>query len=164
MTKGGLSAEEAEKVLQQKLEALNEPMDDENYYFVQTFTMNLEKSPEYTEQKNHSHDEEAFQKATLEGVLKARELLEKNDIKYIRPPDNFVEMFRDEREMEIVRQKLMEDQRAIQIAEAKRKQKQIEQAPKVENVQKKPGILMKKKVSAAQRKKDAKKAMRAKSK
>ena len=111
-------------------------MDDENYYFVQTFTMNLEKSPEYTEQKNHSHDEEAFQKATLEGVLKARELLEKNDIKYIRPPDNFVEMFRDEREMEIVRQKLMEDQRAIQIAEAKRKQKQIEQAPKVENVQK----------------------------
>ena len=162
MSKGGLSAEEATKILQEKLELLKEKESDEKIVFAQTFQITLNSSPEIEDVNHDKRREEAFQKSTLEGVLRAKELMEELGIKYERPPDMFAEMIRPEHEMEKVREKLEKEQQAIQQAQARRLQKKVEQAPKQENKQKRPGYDLKYKKSAAQQKKDKKKAMKAK--
>ena len=162
MSKGGLSAEESQKILKEKLEILKETADDEEMHFTQTLEITLDESPKIDDPNHDPRREEAFQQATLEGVKKAREMMDKLGIQYQRPPDMFAEMIRPEKDMEAIRDKLEKDKAAIQAAQARRMQKEVEKAPKPENKQKRPGIDLKYKKSAQQQKKDKKKAMRAK--
>ena len=160
-TKQGVSAEEAQKILGDKLTALTESETNPEVIFAQTFEVTLKDSPEIKDVNHDQRREEAFQKSTLEGVLMAKEMMDKLGIKYERPPDMFAEMIRPEHEMEKVREKLEKEQQAIQQAQARRLQRKVEQAPKQENKQKRPGYDLKYKKSAAQQKKDKKKAMQA---
>lgn len=157
MSKKGLSPEEAQKLLEQKLESLKEKVEDEDVAFTNTFAITLEESPVIENSNHDPRREKAFQEATLKGVLAAREKMEKIGIKYERPPDNFVEMIKDERQMAAATKRLEEEQKKIQNAQAKNKQEKIvKQVPK-DNTQKRPGVLLKPKVSLAQKRKDAKK-------
>ena len=130
MSKGGLSAEEAEKILKEKLEFLKEKEDDKEVVFAQTFEITLNDSPKIEDVNHDQRREEAFQKSTLEGVLMAKEMMDKLGIVYQRPPDMFAEMIRPEHEMDRVREKLEKEQQAIQQAQARRLQRKVEQAPK----------------------------------
>jgi len=154
------TAEECQQILVQKLNDLKENFEDEKLAFVSTFSLTLD-APSGVDDVNHDpRREEAFLTSTLAGVIKARSLMDEAGIQYQRPPDMFAEMIKSEKEMDSIRDKLQKDVENIQKAQAKNKQKKENNEKPHDNVQKRPGVLMKPKVDPKQKKRDARRAKR----
>lgn len=137
------SEEECQQILQQKLADLTEDLGDEVSNFIATFSLDLPESPQIENVNNDVLREKAFAAATLEAVKKARVLMDQSNIKYERPPDNFVEMMKSEAQMDRIRRDIEEQEQKIIKTQAKNKQaKEIKQKPK-DNVQKRPGVTLK---------------------
>ncbi|EAX95625.1 hypothetical protein TVAG_047230 [Trichomonas vaginalis G3] len=79
-----LSPEESQKILTQKLEMLKDKKNDRNMQFLQNLSISLETSPKIDDPNYDRGREAAFQKATIEGVYKAKEIMDELNIQYIR--------------------------------------------------------------------------------
>lgn len=137
------TADQCEQILKQKLAELNDYTGDEKSDFIESFCLDLPKSPEIERIENDKLREAAFLEATLEGVKHAKELLIELNIPYVRPNDMFVEMVKSEEQMERIRQDLSEQKQNKERIHAKNKQKRELKVTPKQNEQKRPGRLMK---------------------
>ena len=145
--------EECQHILENKLKDLKENIEDKKLYFVSTFSITLDESPKVEDINHDPRREEEFMNSALKGVIKCRDLMNELKINYQRPPDMFVEMIKNEKEMDLIRDKLQKDVQNIQKAQAKHKQEKETYSKPKEVKQKRPGLLMKPKYSMKQKKK-----------
>ena len=137
------TAEECEQILKQKLEEINDDTGDVKTNFIASFALDLPNSPNIEHVDNDKLRDEAFYDATLEGVKQAKDLLIQCNIPYIRPNDMFAEMMKSEDQMERIRQDITEKKQTKEQNVARHKEKkELKEKPK-QNVQKRPGQLMK---------------------
>ena len=135
--------EECESMLRQKLADVHEDLGDENQNFVANFAITLEDSPDIANCEDEDEKEQAFVAAAIQGIVKARELLEQNSVPYIRPPDMFAEMLKSEQEMESQRRRLEADKERIVKARANNLQRKVKRDKPKDNTPKRPGVSMK---------------------
>lgn len=79
-----LTPEESQRILSQKLEILKGKNIEPEQHFIQNLRISLDTSP-VVEDINHDRPREAaFQKSTIEGVYKARAIMDQLHINYIK--------------------------------------------------------------------------------
>ena len=82
--------QEADSILEQKLEDLKNDMGDQDTSFITYFAMDLPFSANVQNVNNDPIRERAFQEATLAGVVAARDFMVKNKIDFVQPATAYV--------------------------------------------------------------------------
>ena len=78
----GPSEAQLKEMIVQKLNDLHEDFGDDNQNFLSTFSITLNEPPQLDNIDNDVHREKAFIASTVNGVLKAKEYFDLNNIPY----------------------------------------------------------------------------------
>lgn len=135
--------EECAALLTQKIADLREDLGSERTNFKASFCMELPRSPALDDAEHEWAREKAHQDVALEGVLKAREMLDACGITCERPPSMFAEMVKSDERMQRIRDELEDQQKNKERIMGKNKQARVAKVQPMDKQKARPGISMK---------------------